>query len=473
MTGTNDSSRPSDAALIGRYLDGTLDGAERAVFQERVRSSADFRRRVVDESAVHAALRDQQTWVEADRVKKGVSGSPLLRTAAMFVGLVAVATICLLVLVNRDGPSDRGSSQATIGALATVVSSSDPEFVIGQVLGAGKLRLEEGFAEIQMIAGARLALDAGTETYLVASDRIRLLSGSIGADVPKGAEGFTVETPSGKIVDLGTRFGVSVADDGKTRAELFQGEFEVYAGDKDPRRYKGSAAVTIGRSGDINEPSENQVTPSEFPMPLLVETIEIIRGEFDQGPFHVGDPAPGIWGGDVAEIVGRENGISPHSGQGMLRLVSSSKYRGPSANTSCNIRQWVDLQDQLFGAAGIEGIRVEAVCHANRIAGSPRIDTQFRLNTEAFKEMPVSTEDMLASRLLQREVSLLSDDDPTTWEQLELSTAIPSGSRFLLIEVGSIENIQDAIDGDQPEFEGHYMDSVEMRIIIPARPSVR
>ena len=58
--------------------------------------------------------------------------------------------------------------------------------------------------------------------------RLRLLRGSITTDVGTEAKGFVVETASASVLDIGTRFGMSVGDDGSTDIVVFEGEVEVH-----------------------------------------------------------------------------------------------------------------------------------------------------------------------------------------------------------------------------------------------------
>src|SRR5205085_4671235 len=59
------------------------------------------------------------------------------------------------------------------------------------------------------------------------AERLILTQGRMSANVPRQALGFTVETPSAKVVDLGTRFAVKVEADGTTEAHVFEGKIDV------------------------------------------------------------------------------------------------------------------------------------------------------------------------------------------------------------------------------------------------------
>src|SRR5204862_8103159 len=63
----------------------------------------------------------------------------------------------------------------------------------------------------------------------VGGNGARLLRGKLTAQVPAAAKGFQITSPQGKIVDLGTEFGMAVARDGTTDVYVFKGKVEAYA----------------------------------------------------------------------------------------------------------------------------------------------------------------------------------------------------------------------------------------------------
>ena len=94
----------------------------------------------------------------------------------------------------------------------------------GRDMRAGKvLRLDRGLAEIEFDRGARLILEGPAGLELISGNEARLLHGSLTARVPERARGFTVHSPRGKVVDLGTEFGLSVDDKGGTAVRVFEG----------------------------------------------------------------------------------------------------------------------------------------------------------------------------------------------------------------------------------------------------------
>jgi hypothetical protein len=66
------------------------------------------------------------------------------------------------------------------------------------------VRFEAGVVEFLTAKGARLVIEAPADVQFESADMLRVFRGKVAADVPPRAKGFTVVTPNGKAVDLGT-----------------------------------------------------------------------------------------------------------------------------------------------------------------------------------------------------------------------------------------------------------------------------
>jgi hypothetical protein len=148
----------------------------------------------------------------------------------------------------------------------------------GRNMRAGKmLRLSRGLAEIEFDRGARVILQGPASLELLSGNQIRLLQGSLTARVPEKARGFTVLSPSGKIVDLGTEFGLSVDEAGATALRVFDGKVEASPLAADDARVtlrQNQAAHIDGRSGAVRTLDRND-PPAQFvraivPPPVIV-----------------------------------------------------------------------------------------------------------------------------------------------------------------------------------------------------------
>lgn len=145
--------------------------------------------------------------------------------------------------------------------VARLVSSTGCRWEIDSTVGGDKqplrpglLHLAAGSAVLEFNKGARVTLEGPSRFQLVSSNSGFLDSGKLLAQVPKQAIGFEIATPSAKVIDMGTEFGVEVDRTGVAEVHVFQGlvvaEYGGGSGGTVPRRMelrKSEAARFTGR----------------------------------------------------------------------------------------------------------------------------------------------------------------------------------------------------------------------------------
>jgi hypothetical protein len=128
-------------------------------------------------------------------------------------------------------------------------------------LGKGDLvDLKSGQVELYFEAGAQLVLQGPVRFEVLGPKLGRVFHGDLTARVGEHAKGFSLITSAGKIIDLGTEFGVSVQPDGETDVVVFDG--------------------TVDFELPIKEPSENYADmPDSSPGTILsrLTTGEAVR----------------------------------------------------------------------------------------------------------------------------------------------------------------------------------------------------
>lgn len=87
--------------------------------------------------------------------------------------------------------------------------------------------MESGQVEFRLPSGVVVQTRGPLSLDLVDPMRLRLTRGSLTEDAGAEAKGFLVETANARVLDLGTRFGVSVGG-GETDVAVFSGEVEVH-----------------------------------------------------------------------------------------------------------------------------------------------------------------------------------------------------------------------------------------------------
>ncbi|MCA9021389.1 MAG: FecR domain-containing protein, partial [Planctomycetaceae bacterium] len=108
-------------------------------------------------------------------------------------------------------------------------------------------QLRQGIVRLMMNSGVEVILESPAAFELLHQNSLRLYSGSLAAEVNASAVGFVVETPSQRVVDLGTRFGVRVEQDGSSETHVFQGK--VVCAEKQYQQTKGSTHfLTAGQA---------------------------------------------------------------------------------------------------------------------------------------------------------------------------------------------------------------------------------
>jgi len=114
---------------------------------------------------------------------------------------------------------------------------SDLPTTEGARLGPGTLALAEGMATIRFESGATVTLEAPTILEVESAMRCRLIEGSVVADVPDSAHGFTIDTEKMEVIDLGTRFGVTSSPLGSAHVFVFDGEVKVRESDEEEAQH--------------------------------------------------------------------------------------------------------------------------------------------------------------------------------------------------------------------------------------------
>ena len=128
---------------------------------------------------------------------------------------------------NADD-SPGGSLVAEVTYVSNSITWQNPNgsFALASRVQSGQsLALLRGQIELTYASGAKMLL-TGPAEFLVDPKGGKLHWGELVARVPEAGHGFTIETPHGKVVDLGTEFGVVVDDFGVSQVSVFEGKVE-------------------------------------------------------------------------------------------------------------------------------------------------------------------------------------------------------------------------------------------------------
>jgi ferric-dicitrate binding protein FerR (iron transport regulator) len=214
--------------------------------------------------------------------QQGMESNPILvaKRHALLVAVLIAATVLLVVglwlAVSRE-QSPRHLGTLTAAKTCKWEAGSLPT-EDGAQLSAGRLRLAEGIARIVFTNGAEITIEAPADLELVAIERCILHAGRLVAKVPAQASGFTVDTPTAVLKDLGTEFGVHVKDAKTADVQVFNGIVDV--------KHRGSGQVERLETGnnrrfeketvtDFDPQSEKPAVVASAPKPAEGRTVHI------------------------------------------------------------------------------------------------------------------------------------------------------------------------------------------------------
>lgn len=217
------------------YLAGTLPDEQLPALEAALRDDPAARAAFVRYLQLHGDLAvEMRARAAGARLLDSLAASPVpvpvstprrLGLLGPFLAVAAsILAIGFVVLWPRATPEVE---------VAWLVNAQDCEWADGEpgpLVAGTTLKIERGLAALRFRSGARLVIEGPAEMKLVSAMRVELAQGKVGAKVPESAHGFTVLSPRGEVIDLGTEFGVGVGADGTTDVRVFEGQ--VIARDK-------------------------------------------------------------------------------------------------------------------------------------------------------------------------------------------------------------------------------------------------
>lgn len=259
--------------LAERSLDGRLGEAERTELNTLLRENAEARQIFASAMHQHAALRfderltrelaEPDTATTEQKAGRGWLITPRVLRIAAVLAVLAVAGAAW-----QASTSQRGNDKT----IATVIKAKQCKWAgstlptaEGSRVTAGTLELVEGIATVKFDSGAEVVMEAPATLELTDAMACKLVRGTLVADVPPSAIGFTVDTPDAKVVDYGTRFGVSTGEDGKYHVQVLEGLVEVSPkATNKPKQLRAGESVDTGLRRSQLHPQANEQEPNRW-----------------------------------------------------------------------------------------------------------------------------------------------------------------------------------------------------------------
>lgn len=163
-----------------------------------------------------------------------------------------IAAVLFFFLFLRFASAEDGIEVATLNAAAGAQWSDSADFLKSgdRVRASEVFSLADGLVGIKTDNDVDLIIEGPAEFDFTNEGDLRLGWGKVYAVVPVQGIGFTVTTPTSKIIDLGTEFGVRAARVGSTETHVYKGQVTLLAGGPSLKKLK--SAVTEGQARLIN-----------------------------------------------------------------------------------------------------------------------------------------------------------------------------------------------------------------------------
>jgi hypothetical protein len=321
--------------LATRILDGTAATADRERLERLVAESPEARRLYVAYMHDTAVLRWQHHAAPSDLLGDLAAPAELFgadgprrprRWPGILTGLAlataALVAFAVLLAEHRppapttpaavaDAPTAGSSAPAadapaTRYGVATLMRAADVVWVDDDDrpelmrLSAGEvLRLDSGEVEVVFDAGVEVRVRGPAEFEVRAADYAVARLGAITARVGKNGRGFTIETPTARVIDLGTEFGIEVAPCGATEVAVFKGLVDLSVANDaaaagPQRRLRQGEALRVAADGSMRRvvaiPSDRYpsvVRPVTVdPGPAVIGRVDDDNGDAESQKFY-------------------------------------------------------------------------------------------------------------------------------------------------------------------------------------------
>jgi hypothetical protein len=262
--------------LIAMKLDGASAPEAEAELQQLLRDDPDLRALYVQYIQDTAALRWSYAHttvpMEDDRLAEADPRAPLAvagrdeidgrRSAPRWRWWSAAVAASLLLAAGAyymglrpDEPD--AASVATITRTIDARWDERPYSELARLQVGETVSFEAGQIELIFDTGVEVVVIGPASFQINSAESIYSSRGTISARVGASGVGFTIDTPTARVIDLGTSFGVAVNDDGATEVAVFSGKVDLALGsssrdDAGRRRLIQGEAVRVGPNGRVN-----------------------------------------------------------------------------------------------------------------------------------------------------------------------------------------------------------------------------
>jgi hypothetical protein len=228
---TDDNWQPPEILRdqIDDYLDDALEQSELEELEASLRADRRHLDYFIRYSQLHT---DLGLHARAMKLSTRILASlPAPNRSRRPVKLWATLAGCFLLVALGVGAwySSHSANGSVPEMQASLLRAQNCQWAANSVSGSrwpsgSHVLIKRGMAEYSLGDGTRLCLEGPCDLEILSVTQVFLHQGKLNIRVAAGANGFTVDSPTGRIVDLGTEFGVCVEPNGTTLVCVFEGK---------------------------------------------------------------------------------------------------------------------------------------------------------------------------------------------------------------------------------------------------------
>ena len=221
-------------SLVSRILDGVQTPEDPRALADLLATDDAALERYRLLMAVHSSLHQAYASIAAQGAvapSRSSLGPGRATAAAILVALAMATGFAGLVGFGSWGrPVADEQAAAAARPLAVVAqtrfldgTASGVALEEGQSLESGPIEILGGAMALTLRNGVEIVIEGPANLELLGELKAVLRSGAVVVKMPKGMDGFRVETPTTEVLDLGTEFAVKVGRDALTDVQVFDG----------------------------------------------------------------------------------------------------------------------------------------------------------------------------------------------------------------------------------------------------------
>lgn len=242
----------------------------------------------------------------------------------------------------------------------------------GLTLGTGMIHLERGRLRLDFQAGEQVTLEGPAEFELAGVNRLSLQSGKLLAYVTPQGSGFTVIVPNGALVDLGTKFAVSIEPGGANNVKVIEGAV-MASSTNDQGHTSWEETLIAGDEFTIikDAPLKKNAWNYKAPEPLKSTILPLSLDPGYADAVLASNPI-GYWRFEAADGTGR---VASETGGVSLKLhgMADIEFSGSGGF----LRPWVDGEiGYALSAESFPGLNTSDGCSMELWAYSDSVDWQ-------------------------------------------------------------------------------------------------